>query len=199
MIKAVLFDLDGVLIDATEVHYNALNEALEECGYKPILRKEHEQKYNGIPTREKLLLLNIPLEYQEIIQQKKQQKTITEIRKLKPIPDIVETLKFLKEQDRKIACCSNSITKTVVEGLISGGLFKFVDVILSNEDVEKPKPNPQIYLLAMNIFNLKPNECLIIEDSDKGYEAAIASGACVLKIKDPYQLNISLIRKYLTC
>lgn len=194
-IKAVLFDLDGVLLDATEVHYSALNEALKECGYSEISRKDHETTYNGIPTREKLRLLNITLEDQEKIQQKKQQITISEIKKLKPIPDIVDTLGFLFEKKYKIACCSNSIKQTIVEGLSSGGLIHFFDLIVSNEDVEKSKPHPEMYLNAMKFFRLYPKQCLIIEDSDKGYQAAVSSGGSVVRVKNPYEINVDFIKK----
>lgn len=197
MIKAVLFDFDGVLVDATEVHYESFNKALSFFGLEEISRTEHDTIYNGIPTKEKLKIRKIPESYHSEIQKKKQQFTIEEISKISPILEVCNVLKYLKSRSFLIACCSNSIRDTIICGLEKTLLINYFDLIISNEDVCFSKPDPEMYLKAMSAFKLQPEECLIIEDSDKGLAAALFSNASVLKINNPYDLSVDLIEKAL--
>lgn len=201
MIKAIIFDLDGVLVDATEWHYLALNKALQLFGYT-ITRKEHENFYNGLPTRKKLEHLSkekgLPISLHSVINKMKQKYT-QEMIETHCIPDFqkVYLLKKLKERGYRLVVCSNAILQTVEIMLKKADIFQYFDFVLSNEDVEKPKPDPQIYQKAFKMLGLKPNECIIIEDAEHGKRAAYASGAHVLEVSGYKDVNFELIKNFL--
>lgn len=198
-IKAVLFDMDGVLIDAKDWHYEAMNKALSLFGYT-IERYEHLTSYDGLPTSVKLEKLSVekglPRSLHKFINEMKQRYTMTEIHnKCRPVFIHEYALSRLKSAGYKIAVCSNSIRKTIETMMDYAGLSSYLDLIMSNEDVKKSKPNPEIYLTAMERFGLKPEECLICEDNENGIKAAESSGGNLLKIKTTADVNYTNIIK----
>ena len=201
-IKAVLFDMDGVLIDAKDWHYEAMNKALSLFGYT-IERYEHLTSYDGLPTSVKLEKLSVekglPRSLHKFINEMKQRYTMTEIHnKCRPVFIHEYALSRLKSEGYKIAVCSNSIRKTIETMMDYAGLSSYLDLIMSNEDVKKSKPNPEIYLTAMEKFGLKPEECLICEDNENGIKAAESSGGNLLKIKTTADVNYTNIIKRIT-
>lgn len=197
-IKAILFDMDGVLIDAKEWHYEALNQALKLFGCE-ISRFDHVHTFDGLPTKDKLELLGrvsyLPTELHEFINQLKQQYTMEIItQKCKPLFQHEYALSRLKREGYLLAVCSDSKRKTIIEMMERAELLEYLDLIMSNEDVEKAKPNPEIYITTMKKLNLQPEECLILEDNKNGIAAAIASGGHLLKIDTVYDVNYTNIR-----
>jgi len=91
-------------------------------------------------------------------------------------------LSRLKREGRQIVVCSNSIRSTVEAMMRAADLLKYLDFFLSNQDVSKAKPDPEIYVTAINRLGLRPEECLILEDNDHGIQAARSSGANVLVV-----------------
>lgn len=175
-ISAVLFDLDGVLVDACDWHYKALNNALVDHGYSPINETDHNNTFNGLPTKVKLHMLNVPLNKIDEINSLKQKHTIDIINNHATIMnEKIELHKFLHSMGIKIACVTNSIRQTAELMLEKTGQLKYIDLLISNEDVEKNKPSPDCYNKAVNYWNLKKSECLCVEDSDKGIQAVINS------------------------
>ena len=193
-IKAVLFDLDGVLIDTKDIHKESLNTAL---GKYAISDEEHLSTYDGLPTINKLELLTdhkkLPLEMHEEIFKKKQEITIERIKRLAPTKHIVDLFKELKLMGLKIAVCTNTIRSTAYNALYSSELLPYIDIIKTNEDVKNPKPSPDVYWLAMMELNLTPRDCVIIEDSPKGIEAAILSGCNYITVKNTTDVTITNI------
>ena len=200
-IKAVIFDMDGVLIDAKEWHYQALNKALAVFG-EEIEFSEHQSTYDGLPTKSKLDLLSesgrLPYKLHDFINELKQKYTM-EITAVKCKPKFIHqyALSKLKEEGYKIALASNSVRKTIKSMMELSKLGKFLDFYLSNEDVENPKPNPEIYLKALYKLNLTAKEVIIIEDNDHGIEAANSAGANVLKVKSVNEVNYKNIRNFI--
>lgn len=194
MVKAIFFDLDGVLVDTTELHYQALNEALNYFGYNPISRIDHQNKFNGIPTKEKLSILNINENEIKNISNLKQRLTIEKLNYLKPNKEILEILEKINKK-YKIACCSNSIRSTILLALEKTEILKYFNLILSNEDVVNSKPDPEIYSKAVEYFGFDKKDCLIVEDSDKGYEAATRSLCNSLRVKDCYEMPSKLMER----
>lgn len=199
-IKAILFDLDGVLVDATEWHYESFNQALHFYNIPVISRPLHLNKYDGLPTREKLKqypeTMNLSTElHHEIIQLK--QKLFMEIVDIHWLPNMVhqKTLERLKLEGYKLAVCTNSIRETAIHLLNKAELMIHLDFFLSNQDVEYAKPHPEIYLKAMTILHLQPKNVLICEDNIRGIIAAQKSGAFVLKIESVQDVNYGNIRK----
>lgn len=198
MVKLIIFDLDGVLVNAKEIHFKSLNEAISEVDPKYIIsEQEHLLSYDGLKTRQKLEMLTekkyLPIEYHNQIWKRKQELTLIEINKLDKNNNLIYLFSKLKENNYSIACCSNSIRKSVLVMLSKIGIIEFIDLILSNEDVESPKPHPEIYWNAMSKFKVYPDETLIIEDSPPGLYAASKSGANVLRVSSPDELELVTI------
>lgn len=189
MIRAVLFDLDGVLVDADEWHFEALNLALADHDLPTISWQEHLTIYKGIPTSRKLAIYKERhgVETPKTIPYQKQFWTGHFIEaKCKPDPVKVDMIRRLSER-YEIGVCSNAIRQTVDTMLDRSGLE--VDFSLSNEDVERHKPEPDIYLKAFEELGFRPDECVIVEDSDAGKTAARASGAHVCEVNGPDEVN----------
>ena len=200
MIKFVIFDLDGVLIEAKEIHYQTLNNAIETVSGKKyiISEDEHLSIYDGLKTNQKLELLSeskgLPISDHKKIWDLKQSLTLTEIQKLNVNKDLINLFNWLSQNNFKIACCSNSIRKTVFTSLSKIGVIEFIDLILSNEDVKHSKPHPEIYWKAISEIGVLPEETLIIEDSPIGLLAAHRSKSHVLRVNNTAEVNLHLIK-----
>jgi HAD superfamily hydrolase (TIGR01509 family) len=200
--KCVLFDLDGVLVDACDWHYEALNRALKEVAYYEISRQDHYEKYNGLPTLTKLSMLNdlgvITDEDVRKISDVKQEHTIKVIEELcKRDQSKIELMKALKDNDYEIAVVTNSIRMTATLMLANSGVLPFVDLLISNEDTDRNKPYPDPYIIAIHLLNSSHNKTIIVEDSPKGIKAAKDSGAHVLEVKDATEVNLELFKDFI--
>ena len=200
--KCVLFDLDGVLVDACDWHYEALNRALKEVAYYEISRQDHYEKYNGLPTLTKLSMLNdmgvITDEDVRKISDVKQEHTIKVIEELcKRDQSKVELMRALKDNGYEIAVVTNSIRMTATLMLANSGVLPFVDLLISNEDTDRNKPYPDPYIIAIHLLNSSHNKTIIVEDSPKGIKAAKDSGAHVLEVKDATEVNLELFKDFI--
>jgi len=199
MIKAVLFDMDGVIVDAKDWHYEALNRVLDLFGMA-IDRDAHIASFDGLPTRRKLEILSksrgFPLKLHAFANELKQSYT-AEIShsKCRPIFHHQFALARLKQDGLKLAVCSNSIRQTVNLMMSLAGLDRYLDLQLSNEDVKAAKPDPEIYINAIQHFGIVPEESLIIEDNDHGIQAARASGGHVLVVGSTDDVTYSRINE----
>ena len=199
MIKLVIFDLDGVLVEAKNIHYNALNKAL---GKKyAISWDEHLSIYDGLKTNQKLKMLtknkNLPIKIHSQICENKQKYTLEELRALGPNQTLKSLMFTLSESGYKIAVCSNSIRKTVLTVLSKLGIMEFMDLVISNEDVKNSKPHPEMYWKAISMMSCLPEETLIIEDSPYGLLAAARSKSHILRVKNPSEVTINNVQNKL--
>ena len=198
MIKLIIFDLDGVLVEAKKIHYDTLNEALNEVSSEYMISEsEHLSIYDGLKTFQKLELLTkdkgLDSSLYDRIWNRKQQLTIEAISKLKNNDDLISLFNNLREQGYKLACCSNSIRRSVLVMLSKIGLIEHMDLILSNEDVKNSKPHPEIYWKAMSMIGVLPEETLIVEDSPHGLLSASRSRASVLRVDNPSDVTLEKI------
>ena len=192
-IKAVLFDMDGVLIDAKDWHYEALNRALGLFGAE-ISRYDHLHTFDGLPTRVKLEMVSegqfLPKELHGFINELKQDYTAELIhQKCHPMFHHEYALSRLRSEGYQIAVCSNSIRSTIELMMEKAHLKQYLDLIVSNEDVKKAKPDPEMYITAMQKLGLHPDECIVVEDNPKGIQAGKASGAAVLEVATVYDVD----------
>ena len=198
-IKLVIFDLDGVLVEAKIIHFNALNKALGEK--YAIEWNEHLSIYDGLKTNQKLDMLNknkgLPTSMYKEIWDNKQKYTLKALSSLQPSTQLQECLKLLTSEGYKIACCSNSIRKTVLTVLSKLGIIEYFDLIISNEDVKNSKPHPEMYWKAMSIMGCLPEETLIVEDSPYGLLAASRSKANIMRVGSPKDITYNNIYKHL--
>jgi len=197
MIKFIIFDLDGVLVEAKEIHYEALNESL---GYKYMITwDEHLSRYDGLKTSQKLEMLTkdkgLPVELYDEVWINKQKLTIEKLRSLPQSEQLIECMSSLTNDGYKIAVCSNSIRKTVLTVLSKLGIIEYVDLIISNEDVKNSKPHPEMYWKAISMMSFLPEQTLIVEDSPYGLLAASRSKSHVLRVKSPTEVIYSNITK----
>lgn len=197
-IKAVFFDMDGVLIDAKEWHYDALNKALSYFGFQ-ISRDAHLSMFDGLPTFRKLDILTLsqglPKGLHNHINELKQKYTIQySYKNCKPTFNHRYALSKLSKK-YKIAVCSNSIRNTVETMMDLSGLREYLNLIISSQDVKCPKPDPEMFIKAIKTFSLKPQECLILEDNENGILAAKACGAHLMKIATPDDVQFENIEK----
>ena len=198
-INLCIFDMDGVLVDACEWHRIALNEALKQvCNYE-ISLEQHYNEFNGLPTKVKLKKLIerglISEDKISIIEDAKQEKTIEIINRDCTVrQEKIELMKYLKQNNIKIACYTNSIRKTTELMLEKTGIKDYFDLILTNQDVAKSKPDPEGYIKIMKMFNVSTEQCIIVEDSPSGLKAAKASGATVLEVKNQDYVTCELFK-----
>ena len=189
--KLIVFDLDGVLVSAKEIHYEALNKALGEYA---ISWNEHLSTYDGLKTFQKLDMLttekNLPVEDHKRIWELKQYFTLQMLKELKPNRSLIKLIQSLSSDGYKLAVCSNSIRKTVVTVLAKLGIIEYFDLLISNEDVSNSKPHPEMYWTAMSKMKVLPEETLIVEDSPYGLLAASRSKSYILRVKNPQEVTI---------
>lgn len=187
MIKAVLFDMDGILFDSEGFYFQGNLNWLRELGYQGdekellkgvgltvdnILRFYHSLLDGKVPLEQLYQIndayyKNHPINYYELM--------------FEGVPEIT---KKLKEEGYLLACCSSSPYNMIEDGLNQMGIRDNFTYIQSAEDVKAPKPNPAVYLAALNYFGLKKEECIVYEDSDIGIEAGKKAGMLVVARED---------------
>jgi beta-phosphoglucomutase len=195
--KAVFFDMDGVLIDARDWHFDALNEALRIFGIEIDL-EQHLSRFDGLSTKRKLHILSeeegLPWELHSVIEAVKQDRLLR-IAAQKCFPNVSHQilLSRLKSHGFQVGLVTNSIRQSTEIMLGYAGLLKFMDVVVTNQDVVDGKPSPEGYKLAMSQLGVASSESLVIEDGEHGVLAAIAAGAQVLRVKGPIDVSIELL------
>ena len=198
--KAVIFDMDGVLIDARDWHYEALNSALRTFGME-ISYTEHLEKYNGLSTRQKLDYLTetqqLPRELHAVISDTKQNRTLRiAAEKCFPNTQHLILLDRLRNKGVLVGVYTNSIRETAEAMLKYAGLLSKIDVLVTNQDVINPKPDPEGYILVCKKLQIDPQDALVIEDGDYGIESAMRAGCRVLRVDNPSDVSIQQLSPY---
>ena len=190
----VIFDLDGVLLDSKNIHFEALNAALSAVDAKySISTEDHVSTFDGLSTVKKLEILTEtrgldPAKYDEI-SKLKQNKTIEMFENIQPDSELIGYFKKLNDAGIQIAVASNSIRRTLRIALLKLGVMEFVEIFLSNQDVRHPKPNPEIYWECMKRLGSVPQKTVIFEDSQIGRASAVASGGKMIPIENRADLT----------
>jgi beta-phosphoglucomutase-like phosphatase (HAD superfamily)/dTDP-glucose pyrophosphorylase len=200
MNKLVIFDLDGVLIDSRDMHYEALNRALGNVDEKYIIsRDEHLSLYDGLPTSKKLSMLTeqkgLSVDKHQQIWEDKQKETLEIFSDLEHDYELMHYFQQLKHRGYQVAVASNSIRNTVKLVLLRLGVLEFIDYYVSNEDVVRNKPFPEMYWKCMTACNALPKDTVIFEDSHIGRQGALDSKAHLIAIENRDDLNQEKINK----
>jgi HAD superfamily hydrolase (TIGR01509 family) len=198
MVRLIIFDLDGVLVEAKNIHYETLNDALSSIDDKYVISwNDHLSKFDGLKTTQKLEILTrergLHEDNYDQIWEKKQYLTLKSLRNLNKSERLEITLDRLVSDGYKIACCSNSIRKTVLTVLSKLGIIEYFDLILSNEDVKNSKPHPEIYWNCISKMGFLPEETLIVEDSPIGLLAAARSKSHIFRVLSPSDITLENI------
>jgi beta-phosphoglucomutase-like phosphatase (HAD superfamily) len=188
MIKAIFYDLDGVLLDAIQIHFEALNQALTEVADTRIARGE-EPEFNGIPTRKKLAKLvsqgRVKKEDCDRIWRLKQDLTVGTIKKFaKYEPSKKQLHEYTRSLGIKSVCVTNSITETTKLMLECTGQIYDMSFSVTNQMVNHPKPSSEPYVIGMVKLGVLPCESIIVEDSPVGLQSAEPTGAHIWQVKD---------------
>ena len=197
MIKAIAFDLDGVLIDSKQLHFQAFNMAVAKNLGKQfcISREDHLRFYDGLPTLKKIdLLQNLEgLKIDKAVRGKiwksKQRFTEEGILSIRKSPKLISLFKKLEKENYMTLVATNSVRKTAVTALSRLGLKSYITRVFSSEDVHIPKPHPEIYIRCILAARCKPKEMLVIEDSPTGVMAAAESGAKYFLVQSADELS----------
>lgn len=196
-IKAVVFDMDGVLIEAKDWHFDALNRALALFGYS-ISRYDHLVTYDGLPTKRKLEMLSLerglPRSLHGFLNELKQIYTMEIVyTRCKPTFQHEFALSHLKASGYKLAVASNSVRNSIEVMMQKSNLSGYLDVIMSNQDVRVGKPDPEIYTNTFQALGLLPSECLVVEDNENGIRSAQAAGAHLLVVRTVHDVTLENI------
>lgn len=198
--RAVVFDMDGVLIDARDWHFRALNEALAIFGAE-ISRQDHLERFNGLPTRVKLGMLSeegrLPRHLHRVVDEIKQERTLREAASLCfPRVEHLLMMSWLRRRGCGIGVATNSIRQTSSTMLEFAGILQHLDVLVTNEDVDRAKPAPDIYLMAADRLQVLPRDVLVVEDHPYGVSAAEAAGCRVIQVDGVDDVTMALLEPF---
>lgn len=184
--KAVIFDMDGVIIDSMPLHYQIEVEMLKEYGCK-ISEEEHiafagnTDYYIWSIFKEKF---NLEPSLDELVQIKKQ-RFLESLNRVKLVDNVCEFVAALYNENYLLALASSNTRKAINKVLDMFNLSRYIKVSVSGEEVERGKPHPEIFLKAAEKLGVKPCNCLVIEDAFKGIQAAKAAGMKCIGFKNP--------------
>ncbi len=188
-IKAVIFDLDGVIVSTDEFHYEAWKKISDEEGIP--FNHTINNRLRGVSRMESLNIIleraereYSPEEKQELAERKNEyyKKSLVNLTPDDLLPGAKDTINELKRRKVKIAIGSSSKnTPTILKQI---GLADAFDAIADGNDITHSKPDPEVFLLAASRLDIKPEECLVVEDAEAGVQAAIAGGMNVAAVGD---------------
>lgn len=187
MINAVIFDLDGLLLDTEIVAFKVYEELGRRFNFELTLQ-EFMQDFCGRPLRRNVAHCNerfqLPWEFEEAVEEVLRIEKHILDEGVEVMPGARELLDFLKENKYKTAVASSSARERSIKLLEKHGLVKYFDDFVFGPEVEKSKPNPDIFLKAAEKIGVEPEKCLVLEDSQAGIQAAYSAGMYVICIPD---------------
>jgi beta-phosphoglucomutase len=194
MIKAVIFDFDGVIVDTEHLHYEAINTVLSQYGHS-IGEKEISENV-GLTSRQVYTKLkeklNLPEDVDTLVMKKREIYLVLAAKKAELMPNVAEFIQYLKANNFRVAIASSGFRVQIHTILDKYGLRGHFETIVSIDDVKNPKPHPEIYLEAIKRLGLKSSECIAIEDSDKGIASAKQAGIKVIAVPNEITKNQDL-------
>ena len=191
-IKGIIFDLDGVLTDTAEYHYRGWKRLADEEGI-PFTREDNEL-LRGIPRRESLMLIlkNRIYPEEKILEmmERKNNYYLEFIREVSP-KDLLPGARELLEEIRRVGLRSalGSASKNAPDVVRRLGIENLLDAISDGNSVARQKPAPDLFLHAARQLNLKPEECVVVEDAAAGIEAARAGGFHMVGLGPPERVG----------
>lgn len=188
-IKAILFDHDGTLVDSETIHYRLWCEVLEKFGIEFPLA-EYRSKHVGVPCQNNAQILlsdySIPASIEELVNLKNAKvKNFFEREAFSLIPDVENTVTRLHGH-YQLAVVSGSEGFAVQSTLKFHQLGELFDTVVTGDQVPNNKPFPDVYLSAMNYLGLSSDECIAVEDTANGMNAALAAGLTCIVIPNEY-------------
>lgn len=199
-IKAIIFDLDGVLVQTNELHIRALSAAVMTCICVDLCLFPKLTEVSMISTAEKINQLQklyyFDDEIFQTIMDLKDNLYHQSISDMTIDPNVYETLDYIKSKNIKMAIASNSRLKNINRILDNTALREYFDTIVSAEEVKHRKPAPDILLEVYRRLNIDGTDTLFVEDTDEGAEAGHNSPSIVVRVNSPKDLTIEFFRKW---
>ena len=180
MLRAVIFDMDGVIVDSQPYHFAVEDKMCREMGIDVSMEESHS--FVGMAGAKVWSYLKNKYALQESIEEllafenKARTAYFSSLENLQPIPGVVELLEALKQHDIKTALASSSSAEVIEIFISKLGIKKYFQKIISGDTVEKGKPDPDIFLYTATTLGENPSDCLVIEDSANGVKAAKLAG-----------------------
>lgn len=192
MITAIIFDMDGLMIDSEPIQSKAYEQILKEYDKTPILNNEGIVHKVGIKEKDNWKLLCEKYELSEpidILMQKRSKSYLNLLSDIKPMNGLMDLLNLLKLHQFKMALASSSVMEHITIVLSTLNIKDFFDAIVSGQDVERGKPYPDINLKAAQMIQTNPENCLVLEDAQSGVEAAKNGNMKVIAIPNKFTLS----------
>jgi beta-phosphoglucomutase family hydrolase len=188
MLRAVIFDMDGVIIDSEPIYLRAGNEVFRYLGLD--VSEEEHHSYVGISSKDMWSHIGnkykIDLSTEELVEMEMKSYIdyLLSRKDEKPIPGVVELIEDLYKNNINLALASSSSIKSIKIVLDMFNLDKFFKTVVSGYEVENGKPAPDIFLYAAKRVGVQPEDCIVIEDSENGIEAAKSAGMKCIGFKN---------------
>lgn len=193
MIKAVIFDMDGLIIDSESMQSNAFEAVLQEYGVKPTPNEEGIVHTVGVSGRDNWRELKEEYGIDEdttALLKKKREAYLDLLEEgIQPMKGFMDLLNLLRDKKVKLAVASSSTLEQIETILSTLGVIDYFDVIVGGEHVTRGKPAPDIFLEAAEKLGVVPEDCLVLEDSESGVEAAEKVGMRVIAVPNQYTVN----------
>jgi len=204
MLKAIIFDVDGVIAETESIHLKAFQKTFDD--FKINLTPEYHRSLIGSTVKDNIIKINkdfnIDVDVEEYAKVRNEEYiSLLEKNTISPNQGLKEILLWGKKNKIKLGICSSS-KKTMVEKVLKGvfktmeiseSIYNFFDAFATAEDVRRKKPFPDIYLYVINKLNLHTSECLAIEDSEAGINSAKSAGCKVIGLTTPFNTIKDLI------
>jgi beta-phosphoglucomutase family hydrolase len=194
MIKAVIFDMDGVIVDSEPTHIAAEKQTLLKHGMK--ITTEELRTYTGTTA---------DFEFNDLIRKYKLNVTAKTLfdekevimfklleERTEPTKGVIDLIRNLKQQGFKLGVATSGHRKLAHYYLKKLGIESFFDTVVCAEDITRSKPDPEIFLKAAERLGAEPSECLVIEDAKFGVEAAKKAGMKAVGYRNPSSGNQDL-------
>jgi len=194
MIKALIFDLDGVIVDTAKYHYIAWKELADSLGFE--FTKEHNERLKGVSRVRSLeILLEIGnLTFDDEAKQRfainKNERYVEYVMKMTTdeiLPGVIDFIEEARSKGLKIAL--GSASKNAMTILKQTNIVDYFDAVVDGTNVSIAKPDPEVFLKGAEALNVKPEECLVFEDAEAGVEAAIRGNMLCVGIGSPETLG----------
>lgn len=188
MIKAIIFDMDDVIVNSAHMHFDAYERSLKHFGLPSCkLPEDLKTSIYGMRIKEimELLVDHFKMDVDVIELTKWRNKYFLEIVKegMKPMPGLEVLVKNIEDWGLKRALATSGVREYVNEILNQFGLTNFFGHIVTGDDVKNPKPAPDVFLKAAEGIGIEPSNCAVIEDADKGIQAAKAAGMLAIGLQ----------------
>ena len=189
-LKAVLFDLDGVLLNSFEAWYHVFNHVRKNLKLKEISRDEFKKKVWGGSVEADAKNYYKNKDVKEI--EKAYRNLITKyIHKIELLPDTIKVLKAIKNKKIKIGLVTNTFREPTLETLKFHKIENYFDAVITSDDIEKVKPYPDAIIKLCEKLNVIPNEAILVGDTKNDYKAGRAAGCFVVGLNTHGDLIIS--------